>query len=415
MQPVHQVLGPVRDQAGTAGVDECEQRLVDRRVGEQRRVDVRGRRVVACDRDGTQRTRSGRAFPTGFHRERLRARREAVEQRACSRRVAGDGDLDVEGGRLALGRGRGLPHRFEEPREQRAERELVEQHAHLLTVPGAHLELGRDGVDVAVEPQLRHLPVEEHPVARLAEVLALLRRQLVEVLVDPLEVPVGRDQLGRGLFADPGHAGEVVARIAAECCVLGVLRRRDPGALEDPGLVVEHVVGDAPAVVEHLDVRVGDQLVAVAVTGDDDHVDAVGRGAGRERRDDVVGLDARLLQRRDVQRVDDLVDQRDLRDEDVGGLLAVPLVVVVELVAERGARRVEHHGDAVGMLVAEHLHQHRREPEHRVRDGALGRGEIGGQRVEGAVGERQSVDQEERGHRPIVRRPTRRSSGFVRG
>ena len=93
------------------------------------------------------------------------------------------------------------------------------------------------------------------------------------------------DQLGGGLLADPGHAREVVARVAAQRRVLGVLRRRDARALEDPGLVVERVVGDAAAVVEHLDVRVGHQLVAVAVAGDDDHVDAVGRGARRERRD----------------------------------------------------------------------------------------------------------------------------------
>ena len=80
-------------------------------------------------------------------------------------------------------------------------------------------------VDVAVED--RHLAVLEHAVLRVAEVLALLRRQLVEVLEDPFEDAVGGDELGRGLLADPGNAGQVVARVAAQRRVLGILRGRD--------------------------------------------------------------------------------------------------------------------------------------------------------------------------------------------
>ena len=108
---------------------------------------------------------------------------------------------------------------------------------------------------------------------------AQLGRLLVEVGEDPVEAAVGVDQLGRRLLPHPGHAGQVVGRVAAE---RGVLRRSAPGvhagALEDAGLVVEGVVGHAALVVEHLDVRVLDQLVAVAVAGDDDDVVAVRRG-----------------------------------------------------------------------------------------------------------------------------------------
>jgi hypothetical protein len=58
-----------------------------------------------------------------------------------------------------------------------------------------------------------------------------------------------------------------------------VLRGRDaPAPFGDAGFVVERVVGDAALVVEHLDVRVGDELVRVAVAGDDHDVDPVGRG-----------------------------------------------------------------------------------------------------------------------------------------
>ena len=55
----------------------------------------------------------------------------------------------------------------------------------------------------------------------------------------------------------PGHAGQVVAGVAAQRRVVEVLRGRDAEApLGDAGLVVERVVGDAALVVEHLDVRV---------------------------------------------------------------------------------------------------------------------------------------------------------------
>ena len=51
---------------------------------------------------------------------------------------------------------------------------------------------------------------------------AQLRRLLVEVGEDAVEVAVGVDQLGRGLLAHPGHAGQVVGGVAAQ---RGVLRR----------------------------------------------------------------------------------------------------------------------------------------------------------------------------------------------
>ncbi len=74
-----------------------------------------------------------------------------------------------------------------------------------------------------------------------------LRRLLVDVGEDAVEAAVGVDQLGRGLLADAGHAGQVVAagrraarRTATYCA------GRDAGALLDAGLVVERVVADTP-------------------------------------------------------------------------------------------------------------------------------------------------------------------------
>ena len=129
-----------------------------------------------------------------------------------------------------------------------------------------------------------------------------LRRQLVEVGEHAVEPAVGRDQLGGGLLPHPGNAGQVVARVAAQRGVLGVLRRRDAGAVEDAGLVVEHVVADTAAVVEHLDVRVAHELVGVAVAGDDHDVVAALDGLFGGGGDQVVGLVAGQLDHRHAER-----------------------------------------------------------------------------------------------------------------
>ncbi len=156
----------------------------------------------------------------------------------------------------------------------------------------------------------------------LGQVRPLLRRQVVEVLEDPLERPVGVDELRRGLLADAGHAGEVVALVAPQRRVVDVLLRRDAGALEDAGLVVERVVRDAALVVEDSEVRVADELVRVTVAGHDDRVHALRGRAHRERADHVVGLDPGDLEHRDRERLEHLVDQRQLAAEQVRRLLA---------------------------------------------------------------------------------------------
>ena len=84
-----------------------------------------------------------------------------------------------------------------------------------------------------------HVADEHHHLGVLADVglvrgqvLAQLRRLLVEVLEDAVEAAVGGDELGRGLLPHPGHAGQVVGRVAAQRGVLRVQRGRDAGALE---------------------------------------------------------------------------------------------------------------------------------------------------------------------------------------
>ncbi len=207
---------------------------------------------------------------------------------------------------------------------------------------------------------------------------------------------VGGDEQ-RGLLADARDAGKVVARVAAQRGVLEVLRGRHPAAaIRDAGLVVERVVGDAALVVEHLDVRVGDELERIAVAGDDHDVDS-GRGRlRRQRRDHVVGLDAGPS----------IVANRERRRAPRGSAAAAtrtgraspatrPCTRSPCLCERCGPRRVERDGDLLRLLVGQHLHQHRREAVDGVGDGArLGR-EVGRERVERPVRQRMAVEQEQ--------------------
>ena len=125
----------------------------------------------------------------------------------------------------------------------------------------------------------------------VGQVLAQLGRQGVEVGEDGVEVAVLVDQFGRRLLPHPGHPGEVVGRVAAEGGQERVLLGPHPGALLDARLVVEGVVAHPPPVVEHPDVGVLDQLVGVAVAGDDDDRVLAVPGLGGQGGQHVVGLE----------------------------------------------------------------------------------------------------------------------------
>ncbi len=381
---------------GPPAPSERGERLVHLLVAHQLAVEVIHVTVVACHREAHERARDRRGFPTQVERVASAGFHHCVQHCERRLRVAGDRDLHLE--RLRILDCRGLADGVEHPLPDRAERELVEQHAHLLPVPRTLTELVGLHPEIEIAAQQRHLAVLEDAVAHLVEVLPLLRWQLVEVLQDRFERAVGGHELRGGLLADAGHTGQVVARVAAQRRVFGVLHRCDAGALEDAGFVVEHVVGHAPPVVQHFDVRVFDELVGVAVAGHDDHVDAGVTGPPGQRADHVIGLDALDFEDGNAQRVEHLADERHLGAKDVGCRLSARLVLGVHRVAKGRSGSVERNRDVLGLLVGEHFHEHRREAVHRVGDRAVGRGEVGGQRVERAEGERVPVEQQQLRH-----------------
>ena len=114
--------------------------------------------------------------------------------------------------------------RLVQPVQERAELEELEQPLDLGHLRGQHgvveVHLHRH-----VAPEQHHPGVLPHPLLVLGQRRPQLGRLGIEVLVDPVDAAVGRDQLGRRLLADAGHARQVVARVAPQRGVLRVLRR----------------------------------------------------------------------------------------------------------------------------------------------------------------------------------------------
>ena len=260
---------------------------------------------------------------------------------------------------------------------QRLELEEVEQFAHFGVV-GREPQL----VDIDIEGHIAHQHHEVGVGPRLglvrAQCFTQFRRLFVDVGENAVETAVGGDELRGRLLAHPGDAGEVVAGVATHGRVIDVLRGRDTRALENASLVVQRVVAHTTAVVEHAHVRVGHQLVAVTVAGDDDDVVTRLLGPFAEGGDDVVGFEAHDVDRGDVQRRQHLTHQPHLLAQDVGGGFALRLVLGVGNMAERGLGAVERHRNSVGTLIFDEVDEHRREAEHRVGDLPTGRDHVGG-------------------------------------
>ena len=167
-------------------------------------------------------------------------------------------------------------------------------------IPRLALGLVRGDLERDVVDERREATVEQHG----RQVVAQRLPHLAADLVDPVGQRGHRaellDPLGRGLLAHAGDPRQVVGRVAAQRCEIGVLRRGHAVLLEHG--VGSHAgqVGDPLAGVEHGDARLH-ELQRVAVAGEDEDVEALGAGPAGQRRDDVVGLEAWCGDDRDPQ------------------------------------------------------------------------------------------------------------------
>ena len=138
-----------------------------------------------------------------------------------------------------------------------------------------------------------------------------------------------------------------------------------------------------------------DQLRHVLVAGGDQHRLLFGAENAREGADHVVGFDAVLNDQRQAHGADQIVQRLHLLAQLVGHRRPVGLVLLEQLVAEGFALGVEHHRHVLGVVVVDHLAQHRGDAAHRA-GGLAGGGGQRRQRVEGPVQVGGAVDKDDR-------------------
>ena len=202
---------------------------------------------------------------------------------------------------------------FGDPPRQRGKFHRLEERDEPLVVRLVHREVGDRHVE-------RDALIERDQPAREPRLLGVLDQRLAPLLLldlagarqQRLEVAVFDDELRRGLDADARHARHVVGGIADQRLHLDHLVRRHAELLDH--------LGDADAAVLHGVVehhRVADELHQVLVGRHDGGRRLGLAGEPRIGRDQVVGLEAVLLQAGDVEGVHRLADQRELRNEVV--------------------------------------------------------------------------------------------------
>ena len=262
---------------------------------------------------------------------------------------------------LALDRGAGHGRlELVDAPQQTAELEAPEELAHRRAVGRVGERLG----EVDVE---REVALDRRQQLRALRVLAVLDQRLaalvaghgVDVRVDALERAEAHEQVGRGLVADAGHAGDVVGGVALEADEVGHEPRRNAVAgLDALGRVDVHV-GHAARREQDADV-VRDELERVAVVRDHARRDPLLVGAQAERADHVVGLVALELDVAVAEGLDERAQVRLLLLEQRRRRLARGLVAR-EALEPVHRPRVPGHDHALGVVVGEQPHEHVRE------------------------------------------------------
>jgi hypothetical protein len=217
------------------------------------------------------------------------------------------------GGDVEAGLGLGLD-RLEvlvEAVAQHPELQRVEDPVDRLPVPPAPLGLGRGDRQLEVGDEPVDLVVAQHVGQVCAQAVADLALDLVHVGDHGVEVTVRLQPLGGRLLAHARHPGEVVAGLADHRGDRPVVLRPHAVPRGHRGHVHAGELGDPPLRVEDGH-AVADELERVAVAGADQHLHALRPALLGEGGDDVVRLVPLLLQHRDAQRLEDLLDEADL-------------------------------------------------------------------------------------------------------
>ena len=199
------------------------------------------------------------------------------------------------------------------------------------------------------------------------------------------------DQFRCGLLPYPGDPGEVVGRVAAKGGVVDVLVGGDAVSLLEPVGIGHDGIGDATSRVHHGDAWL-DQLESVPISGNDDDLPPLFFGAVGDGGEHVVCLVAGDAHLADLHRREHIVDQRELTREQVGGPVALRLVLRVRLRAERRSADIPRDDHGVWGLVAEQLDQHGGESVDGVGHLTRGGRQVTGEGVESPISEAVSIE-----------------------
>ncbi len=257
-------------------------------------------------------------------------------------------------------------------------RDLGRRRGQLLEQP-VELELGEERpqhIGLAARPaQLLEVELDVHVVSERHQLLrqvglvlvlfeGLLDRLLLhlfEVRVDAVEVPVGLEELDRGLRPHPLDARHVVGAVAHQREVVAQLRGRHAHLLLRLVRVVDLVAHRVP----HHD-AVAHELEQILVRARDDDLETLFARFLHDGGDHVVRLHLFGAEHGDAVGPRDLEASVTLLVQVGRRLLAGRLVLGKDLLAERGRHRVDRDGQVHRLLLLDHLQEHVGEAVDRV-------------------------------------------------
>ncbi len=236
----------------------------------------------------------------------------------------------------------------------------------------------------------RHQPLgEQRLFTELLQLVLHLAFDFIEAGQQILNRTELGDKLDGRLLPDSRHPRHVVGAIAGQRLHFHHLVR---GAAE----ALLHLLQPEDLVlhgIEHAH-PLGNDLHQILVARNDGHLHPFGGMLSGQRSDDIIGLVALNLQRRQVESPHQILDQRNLRHQVLRHRRAVGLVFGINLLAEGRPPGVKHHRQVIRRMLAHHLEQHVGKTVHGIGRHPLGIGQVADGEI-GAVDITRTVDQVE--------------------
>ena len=230
---------------------------------------------------------------------------------------------------------------------------------------------------------------EQGEVAFLFQVFLLLSFQFIQMRIDAVERIIFCDQRLRGLLADAGDAGDVVACVPHQRQGVDHLVGADAEFLQNFRGPQQQIF---PLGVDDFGF-LRDQLQQIFVGGEDLALHARLLRLPRQRADEVIRLKSRQRQVFETEHRDHRLDVGHLRRQPLGHFRPVALVVGVFDMAECRLWPVEDHPDEIGLVILHRLAQAAGQAIERARFPPVRRGQTP-HREMGTEQQRRTVNQQ---------------------